>query len=142
MVANPHFYQTAVLHPLVLIVEADEDTRLMMKYLLQMWGYSVIEAAHAEAALEMIKEEEPDAILFCGKVQTEADFAVVKEMRELSSAAEPVIIFISAFPEPPVRAAALNAGADSFLVKPIDFGHLEQMLEQNLRQKFLKNQTL
>ncbi len=138
-VANLHFYQPAVLHPLVLIVEADEDTRLMMKYLLQMWGYSVIEAAGAEDAVEMTKAQEPDAILFCGRVQEEPDFAAVRQMRELSPASETAIIFISAFSEPTVRAAALNAGADSFLVKPIDFGQLEKLLEQNLKQKFVKN---
>lgn len=137
VVANPHFYQTAVLHPLVLVVEADEDTRLMMKYLLQIWGYRVIEAARVEDALEMTEAQQPNAILFCGKTKEETDFAV-RRMRELSPVAETVIIFISSFSEPPVRAAALNAGADDFLVKPIDFGQLEELLAENLKRKLAR----
>ena len=132
MSANPLFFKPVNLHPLVLIVESDEDTRLMMKYLLQMWKYAVIEAADDGDALEMAALQQPDLILLSGRIQSADSFTTIKRIREVSLFDKTEIIYISAYSEPAVRASALAAGADNFLVKPIDFGHLEEMLQNHL----------
>lgn len=129
---NPRFVQPINFHPLVLVVEPDEDTRLMMKYLLQMWKYGVIETADAEEALKMTELQEPDVILVSGRVQEGDSLITIRRMRDLSPFGETEIIYISAYSEPAVRASALAAGANNFLVKPIDFGLLEKMLQKQL----------
>ena len=130
--ANPRFLQSVNWQPLVLVVETDEDTRLMMKYLLQMWRCEVIETADAEEALKFTETRQPDVILISGKVRQGDILTTIKRMREMSPPGKTTIVHISAFSEPAVGASALAAGADNFLVKPIDFGHLEKMLHRHL----------
>ena len=131
---NPLYYQSVSTEPLVLIVEADENTRLMMKYLLKMWKYQVIETADIQDALEITNRQRPNFILFSGSAQSGGSLTVIKRMREMLSE-KTEIIFISAFSEPAIRTSALAAGANDFLVKPIDFGRLEKILGTTSKTK-------
>ncbi len=133
--ADLQFYQPLSPNPLVLIVEADEDARMMMKYLLQMWAYRVCDTENIAEALEITVTQRPDVILMGGKTTESENFAAVRQLREISASGKTQIFFISAFSQTAVRGAALAAGADEFLVKPIDFGHLENLLNQKLKIK-------
>lgn len=127
-------YQTNRLSPLILIVEEDEDTRLMMKYLLQIWKYRIIETASDVEAVALTESERPDLVLLSSQIQKNNSLTTIERMREVAAHGETEIIFVSAFSEPSLRASVLAAGADDFLVKPINFGHLEEMLKQYLKR--------
>ncbi len=124
-----------VLHPLVLIVEDDADTRLMLKYLLEIWNYRVIEANSGEEAIEMAVSQKPDVILMDYKLPKIDGLTTTERMRELLIHEDTKIIFISAHSEEKVRASVLAAGADDYLVKPVNFGELEIALEKHLKNK-------
>jgi CheY-like chemotaxis protein len=47
----------------VLLVEDTEDNRYMMRRLLEMTGYRVVEAMNGEEAVKMAKAESPQLIL-------------------------------------------------------------------------------
>ncbi|HEU4874181.1 MAG TPA: response regulator, partial [Pyrinomonadaceae bacterium] len=49
--------------PTVLLVEDTEDNRFMMRRLLEMTGYRVIEAMNGEEAVKLAREESPHLIL-------------------------------------------------------------------------------
>ncbi|HVI70190.1 MAG TPA: response regulator, partial [Pyrinomonadaceae bacterium] len=49
--------------PTVLLVEDTEDNRFMMRRLLEMTGYRVIEAMNGEEAVKLAREESPQLIL-------------------------------------------------------------------------------
>ena len=132
---KPRFAQTMNIHPLILIVETDEDTRLMMKYVLQTWCYEVIETANAEEALRITEMPQPDVILISGRVGQSDTLTTIKRTRELSSSGNTEIVHISAYSELVVRASALAVGADDFLVKPINFGELEKIIQRHLKPK-------
>jgi DNA-binding response OmpR family regulator len=127
--------QTNVLSPLVLIVEDDDDTRIMLRYLLEIWNYKVIEAGSGEEAIQVAKIEQPDVILMDYKLPLIDGLATTKQIREQKSLAETVIIFVSAESASSIRDCALAAGGDDFLLKPIDFGALEISLEKHLNSK-------
>ena len=119
--------------PLVLIVEDDDDTRLMLKYLLEIWKYRVIEAVNGEEALRLAESRPPDVVLLDYKLPKIDGLATARLMRQQQSFSETVIIFMTAHAEPFVRASALAAGSDDFLVKPINFGELEITLKKHLQ---------
>ena len=132
--AKPNFFHTEYVHPVVLIVEDDEDTRVMMKYLLQIWNYQVVEIFGSdEAILQAEAIHNPHLILVGGKNYYNDNLTTLGRLRE-QSGGKTGIIFISGFAEPAARASAIAAGADDFLLKPIDFGNLETMLKQYLRK--------
>lgn len=127
--------QANMLFPLILIVEDDEDTRLMLKYLLEIWNYQVIEAMSGEEALQMALDKKPDVILMDYKLPMIDGLTTTKLIRERGELEDTVIIFVSAYSEPSVRSSALVAGGDDFLVKPINFGDLEKSLQTHLKVK-------
>ena len=49
--------------PVVLVVEDFEDNRFMMRRLLEMSGYRVVEAVNGNQAVECAASEQPDIIL-------------------------------------------------------------------------------
>jgi len=119
--------------PLVLIVEEDNDTRMMLKYLLEIWKYRVIEAADGEEAMRMAEGSRPNIVLLDYKLPYIDGLNIVRRMRERQLLDETIIIFVTACTDPAARASALAAGSDDFLIKPIDFGKLEISLEKHLR---------
>lgn len=122
--------------PLILIVEDDNDTRVMMKYLLNLWSYQVIEAVDGEEGLEMAEEFQPDFILMDYSLPKNDGLITTKQIRELPQLAKTPIIFISAFTELSIRTSALAAGADDFLTKPLDFGELEKALKKHSKNNY------
>lgn len=119
--------------PLVLVVEDDDDTRLMMKYLLETWKYRVIEADSGETGILLAESRQPDAILLDCKLPKIDGLTTIRRMREQPTNAQRIIISICENAEPSVRDSILAAGSDDFLSKPINFGELENSLKKLLR---------
>lgn len=134
VVTKPNFFDAMYSSPSILIIEDDEDTRLMMRYLLQIWKYEVVEATGSqEEILQAAANHRPNMILISSRSRKNDNFATIKRLREKFSE-KTGIIFISGFSEPSVQDSALAAGADGYLLKPIDFGRLETMLDNYLKK--------
>ena len=134
VVTKPDFFNAAYSGFSILIIEDDEDTRQMMRYLLQIWKYQVIEATGSEEEiLQAATSHRPNMILISSQSGKDGNFTTIKRLREQFSE-KTGIIFISGFSEPSVQDSALAAGADGYLLKPIDFGRLETMLESYLKK--------
>ena len=54
--------------PLVLVVEDHEDTRFMLRTMLEMIGCQVLEAADGSNAIEVARREQPGLILMDGNM--------------------------------------------------------------------------
>lgn len=133
---------TRVFQPLILIVEDDADTRLMLKYLLGIWNYRVIEADTGEEALEMVASQNPDVILMDYKLPNIDGLTASIRIREIPGHEETTIIFVSAYSDEKIRASVLAAGANDYLVKPINFGELEVSLEKHLSRRKIPHNNL
>ncbi len=121
--------------PVILIVEDDEDSRLMLKILLEMWKYRVIEAADGLEAIRVAEEIRPDLILMDAKLPHLDGFETTRRIRESESVSRIPIIFLSACAEETYRRAARTVGADDYLVKPLDFELLENTLENYVSRR-------
>jgi len=128
-----YFLKQNDFYPLVLIVEDDADTRLMLKYLLEIWKYRVIEAYTGEEALEMTYSQNPDVILMDYKLPKINGITTTERIREFPNHKDTVIIFVSAYSDEKIRDSVLASGANEYLVKPINFGNLETSLERHLK---------
>lgn len=128
--------------PLILIVEDDDDTRIMMKYLLTLWGYEIIEAIDGEEGFQMAENYQPEVILMDYSLPKSDGLAVTRQIRELAHHGKTPIIFISAHTEAAVRESALAAGANDFLTKPVDFGQLEKALNTHSKNRDILKQQI
>jgi two-component system cell cycle response regulator DivK len=116
--------------PLVLVVEDFEDNRFMMKRLLEMSGYRVVEAVNGNQAVEAAAREHPDIILMDLSLPLLDGLAATRRIREQQNARRVPIVAVSAHDSADFHAEALAAGCNEYVTKPIDFDQLVQLLER------------
>ena len=116
----------------ILLVEDTEDNRFMMRRLLEMAGYSVIEATNGEEAVRLAESEHPDLILMDLSLPIIDGLAATRAIRQLEGLKQVPIVAVSAHASSDFQAEALAAGCDSYTTKPIDFSELEQLIARLL----------
>jgi len=116
----------------VLLVEDTEDNRFMMRRLLEMTGYRVVEATNGEEAVRFAESEQPDLILMDLSLPVIDGLAATRAIRKLNGLSKTPIIAVSAHDTSDFQSDALAAGCDSYITKPIDFSQLEQLIAKLL----------
>jgi two-component system, cell cycle response regulator DivK len=128
--------QPAPAPSLVLIVEDHEDTRLMLRTILELrGGISVVEAEDGEIAASLVESLHPDLILMDGTLPFVDGFEATRRIRELASGFDVPIVFLSGHAQPASEARAFASGCTDYLVKPFALGELERVLERHLSQE-------
>jgi len=118
----------------VLLVEDTEDNRFMMRRLLEMTGYRVIEAMNGEEAVKLAKAESPSLILMDLSLPVIDGLAATRLIRKLPDLESTPIIAVSAHDTSDFQSEAIEAGCDTYVTKPIDFNELEQLIAKLLRK--------
>ena len=117
---------------LFLVVEDFEDSRFMMRQLLEMSGYRVVEATDCEQAVRVALEEKPAIILMDLSLPKLDGLAATREIRRHKGFRHVPILAISAHDGDESRTAALEAGCDEYMTKPIDFDQLNSLVHRYL----------
>ncbi len=116
----------------VLVVEDHEDTRFLLRTLLEARGANVVEAGDGKMAIALAESEHPDLILIDGSLPLLDGFETTRRIRELLSTRNVPIVFLSGHDQPAAQAKAFAAGCTDYLVKPIDFAAWDGVLERYL----------
>jgi CheY-like chemotaxis protein len=116
----------------LLLVEDTEDNRFMMRRLLEMEGYRVVEARNGEEAVKVAEAENPALILMDLSLPIIDGLAATRLIRKLPSFETTPIIAVSAHDTADFQSEALEAGCDRYITKPIDFGELEKLIVELL----------
>src|ERR1044071_10034573 len=116
----------------VLVVEDFEDNRFMMRRLLEMSGYHVLEAINGEEAVEMAERERPGLILMDLSLPLLDGLAATRRIRQHEALRDVPIVAVSAHDTADFHADALAAGCNDYVTKPIDFDQLEALLAKLL----------
>lgn len=116
-------------HPLtVMIVEDSADIRMMMKILLEMDGYRVVEAADGLRAVELAVSERPALIMMDLNLPLMDGLAATGHIRQ--HLPDVPIVALSGHTTDDYRSAALAVGCTEYLVKPLDFKLLDTILSR------------
>lgn len=116
--------------PMVLLVEDSEDNRFMMKQLLEMSGYQVLEAANGEQAVAAAEKAPPDLILMDLSLPTVDGLAATRRIRRLPALKDVPIVVVSAHDTADFHAQAFASGCNEYVTKPIDIEQLEVLLKR------------
>jgi len=108
----------------ILIVDDEVKACELLKRFLETKGYDVITANRGEDALEKVKNEKPNAILLDIRMPGMDGIEVLKRVRAFDKNVS--IVMITAVKEEGTGKEALKAGADEYIIKPIDFNYLEE----------------
>jgi CheY-like chemotaxis protein len=119
----------------ILVVDDQRDHRELLMSLLEPLGFYLGEADSGEECLSKVSEEQPDLILLDISMTgiDGIETAIRLRERELNM---PIII-LSANAYPSDRMAALNAGCNDFLAKPINVAELMHKLKLYLTLNWL-----
>lgn len=116
--------------PTIMVAEDDMDSRLMMRTLLEMKGYRVVEAADGQAAIEVAERERPQLVVMDLQLPRLHGLGVARHLRQHAELNSVPIIMISGHDPLHHRPLALAAGCNEYLNKPIDFDLLEKLLSR------------
>ena len=117
----------------VLVVDDVDDSRFMLRRLVEMRGCRVVEARDGKEAVEVAEAACPDMIVMDLNMPRMDGLAAVERIRQLEGRCEEVpIIAVTAYDTYGMREAALEAGCNDYLVKPFDLDNLERVFRDNL----------
>ena len=116
----------------ILLVEDTEDNRFMMRRLLEMDGYTVVEARNGQEAVTIARAEKPQLILMDLSLPVIDGLAATRLIRQLPAFHETPIIAVSAHDTADFEKEALVAGCNGYVTKPIDFVELEKLITKLL----------
>lgn len=117
----------------VLVAEDHEDTRDLLRTLLERRGLAVVEARDGVEACDVALRERPDLILMDGGLPLLDGFAATRRLRGLAPLSGVPIVFLSGHAGPQYQLDARAAGCDDYVVKPFDVARLESILNRYLQ---------
>ncbi len=98
----------------ILVVDDEEDIRLLMRDFLEADGYAVVVVGDGQAALNALTTMQVDCVLLDVMMPGLSGFDVVRRIRELSDVP---VLFLSARHEDANKIRGLGLGADDYIVK-------------------------
>jgi adenylate cyclase len=117
----------------ILIVDDDPAIRRMFQQLLTTSGYRVLAAATAEEALAYLDLVTPDLILMDFNLPGMSGLEAIQRVKADTSKPFISVIMITARGDQTSKVEVLDAGADDFIVKPVELSELLARIRVMLR---------
>lgn len=125
----------------ILIVDDHEDNIELLRARLEARGYQTIAAEDGEQALRLVEERLPDLILLDVMMPKVDGIEVARRIRANKALPFIPIIMQTALDSTEQTVEGLDAGADDYITKPINFAVLEARVRTQLRVKGLVEQV-
>ena len=119
----------------VLVAEDNAVNRELIRELLELRGYTVLEACDGQEALGVIERAQPDLLLLDIGMPVLDGFAVVRRIRESPRIARLPIVAVTAYAMQGDRERILDSGFDGYLSKPINPSSLTEELNRLLTKQ-------
>jgi DNA-binding NarL/FixJ family response regulator len=104
----------------VLVVDDDAAFRALVRGLLERAGFTIGEAADADAALEAVEQTPPDLVLLDVRFPLVSGYELYRRLRDRLGDALPIVFVSGERTDSYDRIAGLLLGADDYVLKPFD----------------------
>lgn len=122
----------------ILIVDDHEDNIEVLKVRLESWGYVTASAYNGRDALKIVSDQPPDLILLDVMMPEMSGIEVAQRIKGDATLPFIPIIMQTALDSTDDKVHGLEAGADDYITKPIDFAELKARVRSMLRIKRLQ----
>src|SRR5215218_792694 len=124
----------------ILIVDDHEDNIELLRARLEARGYRIDTAMDSEQAIARVSAAPPDLILLDVMMPRIDGFEVVRRLKANKDLPFIPIILQTALDSTEHKVEGLDAGADDYITKPINFAELEARVKSLLRIKALQEE--
>ena len=124
----------------ILIVDDHEDNVELLRARLESWGYTTESAMDGGQALEKVEASPPDLILLDVMMPHIDGMEVARRVKSNTNLPFIPIIMQTALDTTEDKVEGLEAGADDYITKPIEFPELKARLKSMLRIKRLQEE--
>jgi DNA-binding NtrC family response regulator len=111
-----------------MIVDDEEAARYGMRRALTTLGYNISEAASAEAARVLLKQQEPDLMLLDVNLPGMSGLDLLRELTDANGHG-PLVIIVTAHGSERMAVEAVKAGAYDYLSKPFELDDLRLVVK-------------
>jgi DNA-binding response OmpR family regulator/DNA-binding CsgD family transcriptional regulator len=118
----------------ILCIEDEEDLRVDIADELAAANYNVLQASNGADALKVLEKQRPDLVLCDITMPGLGGYDVLKVMRDQGGLSDVPFIFLTALADRNDVLVGKQAGADDYLVKPIDYDMLLATINTRLSQ--------
>ncbi len=112
----------------VLVVDDQEDSREMLKMLLESRDHHVLDAADGPTAIELIARERPDVAFIDIGLPIMTGYEIAQQIRARRDLDHVVLVALTGYGAPSDVSRARDAGFDEHVIKPAELARLEQIL--------------
>jgi CheY-like chemotaxis protein len=123
----------------VLIAEDNAVNRELLRELLEIRGYAVMESCNGEEALDQIAKTQPDILLLDLSMPVLDGFGTIERIRKNPSFRSLPVLAVTAYAMQGDREKILTSGFDGYLSKPINPAALQKELERVLSKEKVKD---
>jgi two-component system cell cycle response regulator DivK len=117
----------------ILIADDNPVSRELIREVLELSHYEIIEASNGQEALERTEQSAPDLVLLDIEMPLLNGFGVLRQLRGNPRFASLPVLALTAYAMQGDREKALAAGFDEYITKPISAVILRAQIEKLLR---------
>ncbi|MBC8030677.1 MAG: response regulator [Pyrinomonadaceae bacterium] len=118
--------------PTIMVADSDEDERCLMKSILELKGFQVLEALDGQEAIEIAVRKRPDLLLIQLKLPVVSGFTAIRRIKKHDELRDVPIIAISFNNPTSNHNLALAAGCNAHVENPIEFDLLDALIDRLL----------
>lgn len=120
--------------PKILYIEDNVENRVLVKRVLEVEGYVVLEADDGPSGMRIAKQEVPDLILMDINLPEIDGYEMTARLRQVPSLVGVPIVALTAYVLKGDRERSLEAGCDGYIQKPVDVDLLPTQIAAFLRK--------
>jgi DNA-binding response OmpR family regulator len=116
----------------VMIIEDEPDAAEMFGEMMRVSGFHVVKLMTSVPALEELAKVKPDLLILDIMMPEVSGLDILRQMRESSELSAIPVIIVSAKSMPSDVKTGIEAGASTYLTKPVGFLDLKRAVQQAL----------
>jgi CheY-like chemotaxis protein len=121
--------------PLIVLMEDDAATRMLVTSVLKKDGYDVLSADNGAEGLDLVRLHKPDLVISDIQMPVMDGFAMLQVLRADAQLAETPVILLTSLQERAHMRIGMTSGADDYITKPFRPGELREATTAQIKRR-------